>query len=192
MDNLVVHDFDEIGVPSSADVNWRQRSVEDWVRQALRYQAQGVDVLLTGQSPLGEILASPSAPQLNGIAACLLDVDDRERCQRLERRDPGAWDRKAKQALTGWARWHRDHARDPQSRPEVITDSGWDRMRWDRWATWTSADPRWHVTVIDTSGHSVARSAEALRGWVRAARQDLADRRSSFAEGWASNAARTG
>jgi len=33
-------------------------------------------------------LASPSATQLNGIAACLLDVDDQVRWHRLEQRDP--------------------------------------------------------------------------------------------------------
>jgi len=61
---LVVHDFDEIGVPSTADVRWRQRSLERWLRRVLGYQNDGLDVVLLGQSPLGEVLASPSATHL--------------------------------------------------------------------------------------------------------------------------------
>jgi hypothetical protein len=82
IEGLVVHDFDEIGVPAGADVIWRQRSLAEWNQRALRCQADGLDVLLTGQSPLGEVLACPSATELEGIAACLLDVDDRLRWQR--------------------------------------------------------------------------------------------------------------
>jgi hypothetical protein len=66
---LVWHDFDEIGVPPGADPVWRQRSLEDWFQRALRCQADGLDMLLTGQSPLGEVLACPSAAALDGIAA---------------------------------------------------------------------------------------------------------------------------
>jgi hypothetical protein len=45
---LVVHDFDEIGIPSTADTPWRQRSMEDWIQRVLDYQDEGVDVLLLG------------------------------------------------------------------------------------------------------------------------------------------------
>ncbi|MDW5327156.1 hypothetical protein [Plantactinospora sp. KLBMP9567] len=76
IEGLIVHDFDEIGVPDGADTRWRQRSMEEWIQRFLRYQARGIDVLLAGQSPLGEVLASPSATELDGIAACLIDVDD--------------------------------------------------------------------------------------------------------------------
>lgn len=113
MNGLVVHDFDEIGVPAGADTAWRQRSLENWIRRALRYQADGLDVLLTGQSPLGEVLACPSAIELNGIAACLLDVDDQVRWRRLEDRGPGRWDEEDKRSFIGWARWHRGHAAEP-------------------------------------------------------------------------------
>jgi hypothetical protein len=58
---LAVHDFDEVGVPSWADVRWRHKALEEWVRRGLAYQDEGVDLLLTGQSPLGEVLACPSA-----------------------------------------------------------------------------------------------------------------------------------
>ena len=71
------------------------------------------DVVLTGQSPLGEVLACPSATELDGIAACLVDVDDEVRRRRLEERDPGKWNLDAQRSFIGWARWHRGHARDP-------------------------------------------------------------------------------
>ena len=63
MPGLVVHDFDERGVPSGADRQWRQRGMEVWIKRVLRYQASGIDVLLSGQSPLGEVLASPSGTE---------------------------------------------------------------------------------------------------------------------------------
>ena len=36
-------------VPAGADMVWRQRSMEEWIQRVLRYQADGLDVLLTGQ-----------------------------------------------------------------------------------------------------------------------------------------------
>ncbi len=35
---LVVHDFDETGVPSTADIRWRHRSMDAWLRRVLGYQ----------------------------------------------------------------------------------------------------------------------------------------------------------
>ncbi|GIE77021.1 hypothetical protein Aph02nite_29710 [Actinoplanes philippinensis] len=174
IDGLVWHDFDEIGVPDDADLVWRHRSLEGWLQKALRYQADGLDMLLTGQSPLGEVLACPSAPLLDGIAACLLDVDDDVRRQRLAQRDPGKWDDRATDRFIGWARWQRAHAADRWHLPEAITAGGWEPMRWDRWADL----PGWAVTVIDTTGRSVEESAADLRRWIddqrRSANQDIA------------------
>lgn len=101
--DLAVHDFDEVGVPAGADRRWRQRTMERWVRRALEYQGHGVDLLLTAQSPLGEILAVPSATLLDGIAVCLVDVADEVRRDRLAARDPGRWDAPAVDAFLGWA-----------------------------------------------------------------------------------------
>lgn len=167
---LVVHDFDEIGVPSDADLRWRQRSLEQWLRRVLRHQREGRDVLLLGQSPLGEILAAPSAVELDGIAAALLDVADDERLRRLARRDPGRWPEERQRAFLGWAEWHRRHAADPRHLPEVLTAGSWPAMRWDRWSDWPTGDPRWQVTVLDTTGQPVARSAADVRDWVVTAR----------------------
>ncbi|WP_020659246.1 hypothetical protein [Amycolatopsis benzoatilytica] len=67
LQRVAVHDFDEVGVPERPDHHWRHRTTELWVRRALEYQDCGIDLLLTGQSPLGEVLAAPSAPLLDGI-----------------------------------------------------------------------------------------------------------------------------
>jgi hypothetical protein len=86
---LAIHDFDEIGVPAGADTGWRQRSNEAWIRRALDDQAHGVDFVLAGQTPFGELLASPSAPLLEAISGCLIDCDDETRHARLRARGPG-------------------------------------------------------------------------------------------------------
>lgn len=184
MDGLVVHDFDEIGVPGAADIRWRQRSMERWLRRVLDYQSRGVDVLLTGQSPLGEVLATPSAVHLNGIAACLLDVADDERLRRLEQRDPGRWRSADKRAFVGWARWHRAHAADPGHRRDVIMSGGWSRMRWQRWVAWSQGDPRWDVRVIDSTARPLRETRADLTDWVIAAREELAHGTAALTPGW--------
>ena len=60
---IAVHDFDELGVPKGVDRHWRHRMTEMWIRRALEYQERGIDLLLSGQSPLGEVLTAPSAPR---------------------------------------------------------------------------------------------------------------------------------
>ena len=88
MQGLAIHDFDEIGVPSGADSSWRRHANEAWVRRALGYQAEGIDLLLAGQTPFGELLATPSAALLDAISGCLIDCDDETRVARLRRRGP--------------------------------------------------------------------------------------------------------
>jgi hypothetical protein len=168
--DLVVHDHDEVGVPENADTQWRNRTTEQWIRRALEYQDRGLDLLLTGQSPLGEILASPSAPLLDGIAVCLVDVADDERQRRLARRDGDRWSPEAVDAFMGWSAWHRGHARDPRYRPEVIIDGSWSEMVWHRWSVWTKDDPRWSTYLLDTTGVPVKRSVDALERWITANR----------------------
>ena len=120
--NLAIHDFDEIGVPSGADIAWRHRADERWVRRALDYQAEGIDLLLAGQTPFGEVLAAPSASRLEAISACLIDCDDATRVARLRARGPRWFARTGGelQNYLNWAEWMREHAADPSSRTEVI------------------------------------------------------------------------
>jgi hypothetical protein len=167
--DLAMHDFDEIGVPPDADTAWRHRADEEWVRRALDYQAQGTDLLLTGQTPLGELLAAPSAPRLNAISACLIDCDDATRVKRLQARGAGVarpnGGRSGEQLA--WAAWMRSHAADPTWETDVIHDRTTDgEMQWSRWSSWRADDPRWRVHVIDASALPVDSVAAALANWI--------------------------
>jgi hypothetical protein len=185
---LAVHDFDEVGVPGSADRHWRHRETEMWVRRALEYQDRGVDLLLTGQSPLGEVLATPSAPLLDGIAVCLVDVSDEVRRSRLTTRDAGRWDAPAVDAFLGWAAWHREHARNPRHRPDAIVDDSWPHMVWHRWTGWTADDRRWCTHLLDTTDQPVANSADQVEQWVVHQRDALRSGRLPLSGGWSDHA----
>ncbi|GLW04792.1 hypothetical protein Slala05_84220 [Streptomyces lavendulae subsp. lavendulae] len=185
---IVVHDFDELGVPDDADRIWRNRTTEMWLCRALEYQRCGLDLLLTGQSPLGEVLAAPSAPLLEGIAVCLVDVSDQVRRRRLTERDPGRWDTPAVEAFLGWADWHRKHAQDPRYRPDVITDDSWTDMVWDRWTDWPASDRRWSTHLIDTTDRSVADSTDQVELWVANQREALRSGHLGLSQGWSDRA----
>jgi hypothetical protein len=115
VDRLAIHDFDEIGVPPRADTAWRHRANEQWLRRALEYQADGIDVLLAGQTPLGELLALPAALDLEAVSACLLDCDDDTRSERLRARgaDWFASTGGTLEDYLAWAAWMREHAASP-------------------------------------------------------------------------------
>ncbi len=164
--DLIFHDFDEIGVPVGADRRWRQESTELWIQRALEYQDHDIDLLLSGPSPLGEVLACPSAARLDGIAACLVDVGDRQRRERLQQRNGDLLSERALQNLLRWAAWHRGHAADPRHRPEVITQGGWEAMEWRRWTGWRSHDLRWRGRTLYTGNQSVTGSAADLADWI--------------------------
>lgn len=183
---VAVHDVDELGVPEGADRHWRHRMTEMWVRRALEYQDQGIDLLLSGQSPLGEVLAAPSAPLLNGIAVCLVDVAAPARRARLAERDPGRWDTQAIDAFVGWAAWHREHALDPSYRPDVIIDDGWPEMVWNRWIGWNAGDPRWRTELLDTTDRRVTECVDQVEQWIIEQRSAHQAGRLTLGHGWAS------
>ncbi len=179
VDGAAIHDFDEIGVPPGADRAWRHRSNEIWLQRALEYQAEGTDLVLAGQTPLGELLATPSAPLLEAISACLIDCDDETRIERLRARGPQWWADSADDLgdYLAWAAWTRGHAADPRWMPEVIvTDDGLPDMRWSRLTELEPGDPRWRVHVIDTSAMRVEEVAAELVEWIDEERDLLASR----------------
>jgi hypothetical protein len=171
---LATHDFDEIGVPKGADAAWRQRSNEVWVRRALQYQDEGTDLLLAGQTPFGALLATPSAPLLEALSACLIDCDDETRIMRLRARGPEWLDAAALRNHLGWARWMRRHAQDPAWRVDVIKRADpAGAMRWERWSDWQVGDPRWRVHVIDSSRLQAGQVADEVTRWIAQGRADL-------------------
>ncbi|MFF8990829.1 hypothetical protein ACF09H_12955 [Streptomyces sp. NPDC014983] len=185
IDHIAVHDTDESGVPRNPPPHWRNHNTEEWIRRALDYQAHGIDLLLTGQAPLGEVLAAPSASLLDGIALCLIDVADEDRRRRLRQRDPGRWSESDEDRFNNWAAWHRGHARDPRHRPDVITASSAPMMAWHRWTSWTAEDPRWQIHLINTTDRGSEKSADDLEQWVNRQRQALRSGRHPLCRGWA-------
>ncbi|MFZ4659873.1 MAG: hypothetical protein ACOYNY_22885 [Caldilineaceae bacterium] len=159
---VVCHDADERVATTGAE---RCAQLEQWVADALLAQQTGDDFLLTSNSPLGELLACPSAPGLASIAACVLDCADQVRVVRLRARgiDP---DWPPSQHLLNWASWHRLHAWDPQWEPHVITGNGPATHRYDRWRSWQQGDPRWQVDLLDTTTLTIDETLHWLAAWV--------------------------
>src|SRR5688572_24169049 len=121
-----------------------------WIEEALRLEAEGTDAVMDTQSPLGEVLASPRAVELEGIAPCLLDVHDFVRLDRWSERGvhpdwPVGMDHFC------WAAFHRLHARDPRFEQRVLKQFGYADAVWERWDQWTAGDPRWNVYIHDSS-----------------------------------------
>lgn len=171
-DVITVFDFDEHGVPELPSTEWRQRTLEGWVQVALEHQVHGRDVLLAAPTPFGEVLASPSADRLDGIAALLVDVDDWERIARLERRSPAALYSDGGAGILRWAAWHRRHARNPRYQQNQLTTEAWSAMRWERWTGMPSRS--WSVGVLDTTEMTVAAAAEDVREWIAREREAAA------------------
>jgi hypothetical protein len=183
-DRLAVRDSDESGVPRTPPPHWRNHNTEEWIGRALDYQADAVDLLLTGQAPLGEVLAAPSAPLLNAIAVCLVDVGDEDRRRRLSERDSDRWSGSDADTFNNWAAWHRGHARDPRHRLDVITANSAPVMAWHRWSSWTAEDPRWQTQVIDTTGRPLETSIGELEQWITRQRESLSSGRHPLRRGW--------
>lgn len=186
MPDLAVHDFDEIQPPPAATQSWRHAANEAWLQQALTYQEAGRDLLLAGQTPFGELLATPSALKINGISACLIDCDDETRSARIRARGERWFARTAGHLQSeytwdewighhiSWARWLREHAADPASRPEAILSPSDTEMAWSRWTDLKAGDPRWRVYVIDTTSLGPDGVVDEVARWIEAERALLA------------------
>jgi energy-coupling factor transporter ATP-binding protein EcfA2 len=154
---------DLVEIPPVPTLAWRQRATEEAVQRALRLQDRGRHLLLCGDPVAAcEVAAAPSAPALEGFAACLLDVSAKAQAERLAARgdDPALVpDHQA------FAAWMRAQAEDPLQRLHVLRTGGWDEMRWDRLEALVRA---WRMRVIDTTAMSRESVAQAVLGWCRA------------------------
>jgi hypothetical protein len=156
---------DLAAIPAIPDIAWRQRLTERAVRRALELQAEDRHLLLAGDPVApGELLAAPSAEELDAVAICLLDVSPEAQRERLTARgdDPSLLHHHV-----AFADWMRRHAEDPAWMPHVLTGAAWPEMRWERWAGWRAGDPRWRVDVIDTSDRTPAAVAGDVLAWAR-------------------------
>lgn len=157
-------EFDSIGVPSGADTAWRHAAIETWVQHAVLAQGDGRHLLLCGQVPFGELLAAPSTPLLNGVAACVLHCSPDVRVARL-RLQGEPEDSFVHHVRFG--EWFLRHSQDPAYAPDVIRVDDGVPMEWSRWEDWQSGDPRWDAHIVDTDGKSPDAVATDVEAWVR-------------------------
>jgi hypothetical protein len=167
LNRVECHDADEIVARTSDE---RCEQLERWVQRALEAQKSGRDFLLSSNSPLGELLACPSAPLLDGIAACLLDCSDDVRAARYFARGVLP-DWPFNQDILNWAAWHRGHAVDPQWEPHVIDRNGPTSHCYERWRSWERGDRRWQVLILDTTHVMAEETVARLVEWVDDARR---------------------
>ena len=147
----------------------RLANLDRWVEMALRLEEDGIDLVIGGQSPLGELLAAPRAIELEGIAACVLDCHDFVRWDRIvelgiDPRWPIGID------TFCWATYHRMHASDPQWEKRICTDRDHPASVWSRWTEWTSEDPRWDVKMFDTTDLDLESATRAVAAWIESVR----------------------
>ncbi|MFZ1996759.1 MAG: hypothetical protein WAU75_21775 [Solirubrobacteraceae bacterium] len=157
---------DVVPVPRAPTLAWRQRATEAVVCHALKLQDHGRHVLLAGDPvAAGEVLAAPSADRLDGVAVCLLDVHKDAQAARLLARgdDPASLVHHL-----AFADWMREHAANPQHRPEVLQTDGWEQMRWERWSRLDETGG-WAMHVLDSSRMTAAAVACELVAWSRRA-----------------------
>jgi hypothetical protein len=157
------------GEKASLTGNNRLANLERWVEDALALERDGIDLLLGTQSPLGEILASPRAIELAGIAPCLLDCHDFTRRRRLVARglDP-RWPMGMDTFC--WAVFHRLHARDPQWEQRVLHGYEHDGSMWSRWGDWQHGDPRWKVFIHDHTHEQLKTTIETVASCIESTR----------------------
>lgn len=164
--NLVTHHENEIPAVSRRE---RMANMQRWVERTMEYEQLGKDLLLRAASPLGELLASPRAIELDGIAGCVLDCHDHERSRRhagrpVDTRWPFGMD------TLCWAAFHRMHAIDPQFEQRVLREEGDEQYQWTRWTSWRRGDVRWPVELIDNSSQTVSETVRSVVAWIERTR----------------------
>lgn len=143
---------------------WRQQTAETAVRRAVELQASGRHLLLAGDPvPAIEVIAAPSAPQLDAVAVCLLDASAEAQAERLGARgdDPALLVHHQ-----AFAEWMRQQASDPLHMLHVVADQGWEEMRWERLERFSDD---WSMHTIDTSSLSRGEVADLVLEWCRQA-----------------------
>lgn len=151
-------------MPIARTLAWRQKTAETAVRRAVELQASGRHLLLAGD-PIAaiEVIAAPSAPELDAVAVCLLDADTEAQAARLTARGDDLTLLVRHQAF---AEWMRRQASDPLYMTHVVSDHGWEEMRWERLGQLAES---WRMHTIDTSQLSREQVADEVLAWCRRA-----------------------
>jgi hypothetical protein len=164
--DCAVYDFDyhpiqhEIG--GLATIEQRQQIAEAWIRDALADRSR--PTVVCGLGVMGEVLACPSAPEVDHIAFCLLDCEDVERLDRVRRRGDVE---NASMDMLCWSAWLRVHHVDPQFRQDVINTGKLPQMQWERWTHWERGHPHWRCHYLDGTHQALADVGEKVADWIR-------------------------
>lgn len=129
-----------------------------------RAAGTGRHLLLSGDPvPAAEVVAAPSATGLDAIAVCLLDVAPEAQAERLAARgdDPALLPHHQE-----FAEWMRNQAADPLHMTHVVSNDGWEQMRWERLE---ALAPDWQMHIIDTTRRTRRDVADAVLDWCRRA-----------------------
>jgi len=149
-----------VPLPAAVTKMWRQQAAEAAVRRAVELQSSGRHLMLAGDPvPAIEIIAAPSATQLDAVAVCLLDASAEAQAARLNARGDDPTLLAHHQAF---AEWMRAQASDPLHMPHVVSEQGWSEMQWQRLERF-SAD--WTMHTVDTSELSRTEVADAVMEW---------------------------
>ena len=149
----------------------RQDFIAEWMAEVVEWEAEGFDAVVPTQSPLGEILGSPAARRVEGIAGASLDCHDRVRLERWHERGVHP-DWPINMDHFCWAAFHRMHAHDPTFEARVLIDSGAPGQRWEQWTGWAKDDPRWDVLYHDSSGVELDETLSILGEWIERVRAE--------------------
>lgn len=162
---VTVCELATLGITPEWSLRWRHETVEHVVQLALKQQEIGKHYLLCGDPvPPGELYAAPSAGMLDGIEVCLLDASAEKQAERLKLRgDPAD----LIPHHIAFADWMRRHVQDHRHRPDVIINDGWEKMRWEVWASDEVKTVPWRSQVIDTSNLEPMEVALRVAEWIK-------------------------
>lgn len=153
-----------VPIPATPTRVWRQQAAEAAVCRAVQLQPFGRHLLLAGDPvPAVEVAAAPSATSLEAIAVCLLDASHEAQAERLRVRgdDPALLIHHQ-----AFADWMRSQATDPHHMTHVVSDGGWEEMRWQRLKCLA---PGWRMQSVDTSDMTKSDVASSVLEWCRQA-----------------------
>lgn len=115
-EQVEVHHFDSIGVPSreqmilthDSGAAWQRAMTHEWMARIARAPGSGRRVLLEGQTRLSLVVEAAAAVRVTGYVLILVDCDDATRIERLSsnRRQANL----AAPAMMTWARYLRGEA----------------------------------------------------------------------------------
>ena len=159
--NFAIYDFDDIGIPENADTSWRQEATEKWLQ---KITSDKKNICLLGQMVLGEIMACPTAKELEKINYFLLDVDDFERIKRIKLRGS---EREATQDMLNWASWLRMHTKDPQWTQNAIKENSWKNMNFSIWENMYQWPVKVETYVLNTTKQTILETAHNLNTWIQ-------------------------